>query len=547
MITIGRSGRGGRALANHVSNVEENETVEEGPSRGLVTAGARRQVMELSALGDHARSKNIVYHVSASPAEGGVDWTPAQTERFWLNFEREFGLERQPFASQIHVKKGRRHEHREYLLARTGGTVVPLKHDFVRREKLSRIAEFDAGHKLVAGRHNRAVAAALEREGRPDIAAAMKAQGLLDRRRPRAKLTPAERQQAERTAIDPAKVRADALAAWSSTATGPEFQRALEQRGLQLAQGDKVVVLIDATGNAHPLARTIGSASAAEGQRIRAAEVKARVSGLQLRPLQEAAPQAPALEAETPAPADDPAPQATVKVPVAEARRATERWLAKRGDAARRARAALPPRPTLESIGAALTRRSRNTVTEARERLKAVKAAAEMDRPDAADWLTSPIASARTAATHRANIEAVKLELKDAEVELAKRERWLASPSGQAKAKAALDEATARWHRQANAKGRDRKWLARTGQVAAKAEKFVAEARKVERADGPAAQVEATVENGRTQPRRRAVAAAVSSRAATTQRLIAHARHATGLDAASKLKPRSVLRAILTP
>ena len=282
MISGATRGAGGRALGAHVANAEHNEEVRMGPSRGLVSETIRDQVAELTELGSHARTRRPLYHVHLDP-HPDHDWTVAQRERYWQQFEQEFGLQDRPFASQFHTKGGRTHEHREYLRARSDGAAIRMDHDFARREKLGRIAEHEAGLPFVPGAHNRAVAAALEREGRADIAEAMREAGLLDRRRPEAKTTPEQRQQAERTGVDPRAVGAAALAAWRASDDGRSLRAALEERGLRLAQGDRAAILVDATGNVHAFGRVLGKAAKEEtGERIRADEVAKRLEGLDL-------------------------------------------------------------------------------------------------------------------------------------------------------------------------------------------------------------------------------------------------------------------------
>ncbi|MCC4240919.1 relaxase/mobilization nuclease domain-containing protein [Thalassospira povalilytica] len=269
-------------MANHVANAETNELVRPGESRGLFSDDIKSQVMEVTQLANAAGHKRPVYHVH-------LDW-PADTEMtdgmradFWQRFEAEFGLENQPFASQIHVKNGREHEHRQYSLLRDDGHLVSMKSDFARREKLCRSFEFDHGMELVKGKHNRAVASALRADGRPDVADALDAQGLTAGQPGQSNLSPRQRQQMERTGIDPRQVGLSALAAFKASDSPRAFAAALQEQGLRLAQGDRGAVLVDASGSTHSLTRSIGTASKAEdGVRIRAAEVRTRLEGLDL-------------------------------------------------------------------------------------------------------------------------------------------------------------------------------------------------------------------------------------------------------------------------
>ena len=274
-------GAGGKVLGNHVASLKGGQLVRMGASRGLVSESIRDQVAELTDLAAHSRAARPVYHVHADPPPGApldqVGW-----DRYWVRFEAEMGLQRQAFAEQVHVKQGREHRHRQYSLVQADGTTLPLAHDHARREKVGRVTEFEEGQPLTPGAHNRAVLAALDREGRADVATAMRAAGLGMVERPRAMLTPRERSQQERTGVDPHKVALAILAAWKASDNGPAFAAALRDQNLVLAQGDKVPVVVDAQGGSHPLARTLAKASKAEGARIPAASVTARLDGMEL-------------------------------------------------------------------------------------------------------------------------------------------------------------------------------------------------------------------------------------------------------------------------
>lgn len=276
-------GRGGRALARHLADrrsEQHNEETRLGSSRGLLSETIEEAVIELTHITSHARSSQVIYHVHLDPE---TPWTDEQRNRYWTMFEDEFGFDKQPFVEAMHLKNGREHYHRAYSRLRHDGTVIPLNHDYERREKLSRIAEFEFQGRLVLGRHNRAVHAALEREGRLDVADAIRVAGLLDAPRPAAKTTPAQRHQAERTGIDPTDVAEIAFFIWQNIPTG-ELEAAFAARGLRLCAGNTGPILLDLADGAHSLTRVIGRVSAAHGLRIKAAEIKARIANLNLQP-----------------------------------------------------------------------------------------------------------------------------------------------------------------------------------------------------------------------------------------------------------------------
>src|ERR1019366_1720292 len=68
-----------------------------------------------------------------------------------------------------------------------------------------------------------------------------------------------EKQQQERTGITKAGRMAEITACWTTTKTGPEFVRAMEDKGYYLARGDKrTYVVIDLYGEIHSLSRQLG-------------------------------------------------------------------------------------------------------------------------------------------------------------------------------------------------------------------------------------------------------------------------------------------------
>lgn len=281
MISGATRGAGGRALGRHLATSAKNEVVKEMQGRGLIAEGIQAQIAELTWLGSHARTRTPLYHIHVDPP-ADRPWTPTERDAYWSLFEAEFGLEDRPFAAVEHLKGDRTHEHRVYLRVKKDGRAVRLDHDFARREKLGRVFEFDRGDGLTPGAHNRGVAAALEREGRADVAAAMLNGGLIAVRRPRAALTPKERHQQERSCVDKDTVRKDALAAWRSADSGTALEAALAGHGLRLARGDDTAQLVDASGATHDLRRTLAMAAKADGGKITAEAIRSRVAGLAL-------------------------------------------------------------------------------------------------------------------------------------------------------------------------------------------------------------------------------------------------------------------------
>ena len=280
MITGATSGRGGIALAKHLAS-EKNEDVIMGQSRGLVENDIFKQVMEITKFASDARAKKPLYHLHVDPS---ISYTDAQYDSYFKKFEAEFGLENQAFCEVSHIKAGREHRHRVYSLVKPDGTCIQLSNDYKRREKLSRLMEMETGEKLTQGRHNRAVMHALRNEGHLKESHWIADEGLTDGPPALANQSPTQRHIAERTGLDADAIGMKALDAWKRSDSPLAFSQALLDRGLTLAMGTKVTVIIDQDGNTLPIGRLLGKASKENGNRIPAKDVQDRIDGLDLMP-----------------------------------------------------------------------------------------------------------------------------------------------------------------------------------------------------------------------------------------------------------------------
>lgn len=270
MITGSTKGRGGTVLARYLADERKgNDFTELGESRKLVSETIEDQIIELSDIVSHVRSNDPLFHVHANPS---FNYSDSQWSTYWDIFEKEFGLENQAFSEAIHVKKNRKHKHRVYSLVRSDGTSIPLAFNFIRQEKVSRLAELANGEEITNGKHKEAIISHLTSSGRADYAEAIAQndkKGQL-----RFSLSPPERKQQERTGINKATVASEVLAAWKmSEASGTldvnGFRDLLGMKGLRLTEGDKTSVVVDSSGNVHALNRLLNLASKAQGLPLR--------------------------------------------------------------------------------------------------------------------------------------------------------------------------------------------------------------------------------------------------------------------------------------
>ena len=219
-VIIKSSARYGAAnLAAHLTSPEENERIQITQIRDLCSETMHDALIEMQAVAAGTRCKSHLYHVMMNPDR---EMDEQAWDRTWQLYEQEYGLEDQPFIEVEHHKQGRTHRHRVYDRISDEGKAIEIQHNFARNEKIARIAEYELGHGLTAGRHNASVAAKLREEGREEIA------DWLDRaieiERPQAEKSHGEHQQEKRSTTTLEQVKEDISNAWHRSDSGQSFE-----------------------------------------------------------------------------------------------------------------------------------------------------------------------------------------------------------------------------------------------------------------------------------------------------------------------------------
>ena len=254
---------GHRQLAAHLikSRDEDGEAQDVRISnyRNLMSAQsvhAALMDMEMMAWAS-PRTKKDLYHISMSPSQ---ELTEDEWEKAWDIYETEFGLEDHPFIEVTHDKKGRVHQHRVYERVNTE-TERSIKLSFtkIRNELVARQLEYEFGHALTVGKHNRTVMIKLAEQGKEDIVAWLEQSNAHDVDRPVADTEFSDLQQEHRTSIKKADVKAALKDAYAKTDTGAGFEAAIAEQNLLLCRGDRRdFVVVDARGGTHSPRRMIG-------------------------------------------------------------------------------------------------------------------------------------------------------------------------------------------------------------------------------------------------------------------------------------------------
>lgn len=235
---------GAKQLGLHLMKTEENEHVEIHEVSGFVSDDLMGAMKEAHALSLGTRCKQFLFSVSLNPPS-----TESVRIEVFENacdmIEERLGLKGQPRMIVFHEKEGRRHAHAVWSRVDAESmTAKPLP--FFKRT-LNAIAKelyLENGWKMPDGFRDSKL------------------------RDPRS-FTLNDWQQAKRVGLDAREVKATINECWAASDNGPAFAKALEERGLFLAQGDRrghVAVTIE--GEVFAIARMV---------RKKAKEVSARL------------------------------------------------------------------------------------------------------------------------------------------------------------------------------------------------------------------------------------------------------------------------------
>ena len=205
---------GGKQLGLHLLKTEENEHVELHEVSGFVSNSLMGAMNEAYAMARGTKCKQYLFSVSLSPPQH----ESVQIEVFEKaikDIEERLNLQGQPRAIVFHEKEGRRHCHAVW--SRIDAETMKAKELPFFKKKLQEISK------------------QLFLENGWGIPKGFLDKGLRDPRT----FNLAEWQQAKRTGINPKDIKEAAQSCWLRSDGLKAFERAMEEKGLFLAKGDR--------------------------------------------------------------------------------------------------------------------------------------------------------------------------------------------------------------------------------------------------------------------------------------------------------------------
>jgi len=244
MILKGNQRAGGRQMAIHLLNGEQNEHVNVHEVSGFMAQDVLGALNEAYALSKGTKCKQFMYSLSLNPPldeKVDIDTFEKTLERV----EKKLGLEGQPRVVVFHEKEGRRHAHCVWSRINTDEMkAVNISHPKLKLNDLSKSLYLEHGWKLPEGFKDKTKKSPLN-------------------------FTRAEWQQAQRIGRKASDIKSELQECWAISDTKTSFEHALHEKGYFLAEGDKRgFVALDVYGEVYSLTRQLGQKAKALEARL---------------------------------------------------------------------------------------------------------------------------------------------------------------------------------------------------------------------------------------------------------------------------------------
>ncbi len=225
---------GGQNLGRHLLNAEDNEQVEVHEVSGFLSESVLGAMKEAQAMAMGTRCQQYLFSVSLSPPE--TESVAVEVfEGAIAKIEERLGLQGQPRVVVFHEKEGRRHAH--CVWSRIDAETMTAKQMSHFKSKLMEVSKqlyLENGWKMPKG-------------------------FVSSQERSPASFTLEEWQQAKRSGLRPDDLKIIAQECWAVSDGRDAFAKAMEERGLYLAKGDRRGhVAVTYEGEVFAISRLVG-------------------------------------------------------------------------------------------------------------------------------------------------------------------------------------------------------------------------------------------------------------------------------------------------
>lgn len=207
---------GGKQLATHLLNANDNEHIDIHDVKGFMSDTVDGAFLEAHALSKGTRCKQYLFSVNLNPPEG-VQADIKLFEQTLDRIEERMNIQGQPRVIVFHEKQGRRHAHAVWSrLYDDGNKMKAVQWSFYQNKlmEVSKEIYLENGWKLPKGFINREQSNPLN-------------------------FSRDQWQQAKRMNDDPRTIKTALMESWALSKSKNTFEKKLEQNGYYLAKGDR--------------------------------------------------------------------------------------------------------------------------------------------------------------------------------------------------------------------------------------------------------------------------------------------------------------------
>lgn len=216
-------------MTRHVLHGAKNEAIR-------VLAGSDWLMRDQMREAHREELKYGLRHIAFNPDDAMTD---DQLSLFARRLCDELKADPEDLTLVIHQKDGTTHGHL-ILPEWQQNCILDSRFTWMRMEKIARFEEIRLGHRLVAGRHDRAIAKALRKEGHHHEAEKVEALIPVSHdAKPRSAYTSQARRITERQALDLPALKKLVCTLWSHSDGLKSFRAALAEHGLTMREGDR--------------------------------------------------------------------------------------------------------------------------------------------------------------------------------------------------------------------------------------------------------------------------------------------------------------------
>lgn len=234
MILKGNQRGGGRQMALHLLNADQNEHVNVHEVSGFMAGDVLGALNEAYALSKGTKCTQFMYSLSLSPPEN--EQVSIQTFEETLDrIEKKLKLEGQPRVVVFHEKEGRRHAHCVWSrIDSIEMKAINMSHDHRKLNDISKSLFIEHGWELPNGFKDKSQKNPLN-------------------------YTRAEWQQAARIGRKASDIKRELQESWAISENRKGFENALRESGYYLSRGDKRgYVAVDIHGEVYSLTKKLG-------------------------------------------------------------------------------------------------------------------------------------------------------------------------------------------------------------------------------------------------------------------------------------------------